>query len=208
MSDIQKDPIQAAQAPMPQKDNTAGKVIAIVVVVLFGFPIILAIAGMIFVSANWDKVTDWLDSHIEDDTRSSYSTSVRYSIRDIYDAANGKDLKITHSDCTNVKTALDDKTGSASSFLKELCASDEIMVAGKIDERGNSLYFAGNDACLALKFSDGFRYLRSYSYTSPNTRCGDIDMTSIKLYDSNDDWKTESDDFNELESSKEIIQES
>ena len=57
MKDIQKDPIQAQQAAMPQHDNTALKIVVIVLVVIFGLPLILIIAAFVFIILIADQLT-------------------------------------------------------------------------------------------------------------------------------------------------------
>ncbi len=202
MSDLQKAPIQPGQATMPQRDNTGLKIVLVVVLIIFGFPVILTIAGLIFISANFDKVTAWLDSHIDD--WSYYSVSddeVTSSARAFYSATSGQKVTIFHDDCWNIRSVLGSGSNSATWLLHDVCEASEIKAASK----GSSLYFAKGDACLELVFDNEFRHYKSYNYNSWNTDCG-MNMTTIKL----EDWQDVYDDDRELEpydNHKEDVQE-
>lgn len=184
MSKNVKDSAQAEQAAAPQKDNTAFKIVAIVLIVLFGFPLIMAIAALIFISANFDRISAWVDSHIDDWENYAYVQSeARSSAKNLYDAASGKDVKISHADCRHIKDALYGNGTDASRMLTNLCGDDEIKVAAEDNGKKDSIFFEKDGVCLELVFKKDFEYLHSYNYDSWSDGCN-REMNTVKFDDS------------------------
>ena len=84
-------PDQAPTAPGAKKDNTGLKVVVIVLVVLFGMPLLFMIIAMIFISANFDKFAEWVDSHM--DNSYSISTEQRLSLANIEQAVTNEQAR-------------------------------------------------------------------------------------------------------------------
>jgi hypothetical protein len=203
MSDIQKGPIQPGQATMPQKDNTGLKVVAIVLGVVFGLPLLFAIVVLIFISANFDKFTAWIDSHIDD--WSYYEdisrADVADSARQIYSAAGNENVTVWRDDCYNVSAVLRG-SNNASRMMSDICNDDEIKIAAgdiarKDDDDKRSIYFEKDELCLEFIFEDDFWHYESYNYTSKNG-CG-REMTTVKLEDDVDIYDEDGGDLEEVE---------
>ena len=204
MSDIQQDPIQPGQAYAPQKDNTGLKVVVIVLIVLFGFPLILAIAVFIFVSANFDKITEWLDEHI-DDYEDSYSVvsnaEIAASAQNFYDAVNDESVKVAKDDCQNIRSIFGYSNSSAW-LMNDVCAEGKIEVGAKDNGETKSLFFS-HDACLEVIFNKDFTKYLSYNYNGFVNSC-DVEKKTIRLEAGDDDFFDDEDD-DKLET-KEAVQ--
>ena len=188
MSDIQKDPIQPGQAPMPQRDNTGLKVVIIVLIVIFGFPIILVSLVLIFVFSNFDKITDWLDDHADEwSSGTIISSEVAKSASRFYSVAQGENVKVSKSDCWNIKAVFGTNNSSAR-LLNDVCKDDAARVGAKDHDGNKSLYFTNGDACLEVVFNSDFTKNYSYNYNSFVDTCN-AEMKTIEFedYDEDDD---------------------
>ena len=193
MKDIQKDPIQAQQAAMPQHDNTALKIVVIVLIVVFGLPLILIIAAFVFISANFDKFTEWVDDHIDEwGDGSSLSSGVAKSASHFYDAVQGKNVKVSKDDCWNIKTLFGNNNSSAW-LMSDVCNDEEIQVGSKEKDGNKSIFFNSDNACLEVIFNSDFTKNYSYNYNSFNNVCN-AEMKTIKLEDIDDDDDLDEDD--------------
>lgn len=192
MNNIQKDPIQPGQAPMPQRDNTALKVVVIVLIVIFGFPIILVTAVIFLVFNNFDKITDWLDDHADEwNSGSAISSDIEKSASRFYEAGLGKNVKVSSDDCWNIKTLFGTNNSSAR-FLNDVCRGDEVQIGAREHDGSKSIYFMNSDACLEVVFSKDFSKNYSYNYNSFDSTCN-AEMKTIKFqdYDDEDDDEEE-----------------
>lgn len=196
MSNIQKDPIQPGQAPMPQHDNTGLKVVVIVLIVIFGLPLILVIAAFIFISVNFDKFTEWVDGHIDEwSSGSSLSSEVVKSASHFYDAAQGKDVKVSKNDCWNIK-ALFGNNNSSAWLMSDVCNDDEVQVGSKDNDGNKSIFFSSDNACLEIIFNSDFTKNYSYNYNSFNKVCN-AEMKTVKLENVDEDDIDEDDEDDE-----------
>jgi len=194
MKDIQKDPIQTQQAAMPQQDNSGLKVVVIILIVLFGFPLLFIVAAFVFISANFDKIADWVDNHVDEWGSSSLNSEISRSASTIYDAASGKNVNVTRDDCRNVKSLFGDNNSSAW-LLGEVCDANEMKVAARDnDGKNKSIFFSNDNGCLEVIFQNDFTKNFAYNHNSFINTC-DIDMKTIEYADD--------EDFDELEEDSE-----
>ena len=158
---------------------------------------------LIFISANFDKFTAWIDSHIDDWSyyENISRADVADSARQIYSAAGNGEITVWRDDCYNAYSVLRGNN-NASRMMSDLCNDDEIKIAAgditrKDDDDTRSIYFEKDEACLELIFADNFWSYKSYNYTSKGG-CG-REMTTIKLEDDIDIYEDDGDDLEEVE---------
>lgn len=181
MSDIQKDPIQPGQAPMPQKDNTGLKVVLIVLFVIFGFPLIMIIIAFLFITLNFDKFTEWIDRHTDEYDSSYYSATdaeVMASAKKFYDAASGENVKVSDEDCRNIRSIFGEDN-SSSLLMSSICITDKTEVGAKDNGDSKSLFFS-NYACLEVIFDKDFTKYISYNYNGFVDSC-DVEKKEIEF---------------------------
>ena len=184
MSNNDSGPINPGQAPtMAKSDNTAVKIVLIVVFVIFGLPIILVIAAMIFLGANMDKFLGWIDEHegfytdyYEVDTSRSVSASTIHTLSQNERVRKASNL--AKVDCENMKL-LAESIGSP--FISEsFCESESIRIGSSIGDSMTHVYLADDDYCAEYDFLDNFTKISSYSKKAAST-CKDL--KTVKLVD-------------------------
>jgi hypothetical protein len=133
----------------------------IVLVVLFGMPLLFMIVAMIFISANFDKFTEWVDSHMDDSY--SISTEQRLSLANIEQAVTNEQARqvgVSRDDCYNL-IAISDKIGHK--IDSSVCSEDEISVSaeeGSDHEKTISIDVDGT--CNSFTFNSTYNYVKSY----------------------------------------------
>lgn len=172
---------------MPQSDNTGLKVVVIVLIVIFGLPLLLVATVIILVFNNFDKITDWLDDHIDEwNSGSSISSEVAKSASRFYDAAQGKNVKVSNDDCWNIK-ALFGTNNSSAGLLNDVCKDDDSAQVGAREHDGSkSIYFTNGEACLEIVFNTDFTKNYSYNYNSFTNTCN-AEMKTIVFEDYDDE---------------------
>ena len=166
-------------------DSTAVKIVLIVCAVIFGFPLLIAIAAFIFISVNFDRITDWVDRHIDEyENYSVTSPETVASLMGINDAANGVEgVKVSHSDCRNVKNLIGKTHAEAYNFMADVCSEDSMNVSSKALENDIILYFQKDSACLELTFRNNFLKYKSFEFDDDAKSCGDS-IREVKFDDS------------------------
>ncbi len=185
MSKNTSGPIDGGQASAPKSkgDNTAVKIVLIVALFLVGLPILLAIAALIFVSANMDKILDWVDEHdwsatsyYEVDNARATSASTIYSMTK--NERIRKNSGLAKVDCENMKLLAE---LSGASFVSDsLCDEETISIGSETYDSTVRLMIADNEKCSIYSFSDTFKKYISYDKKDVSA-CKEL--SSVKLTD-------------------------
>ena len=169
MDNIQKEPIRADQLqPTLQGSNSGLKIFAIIIFVVIGLPIILTIILLIFVAANFDKFTEWIDGHLSDYLDSAYTLDVAQSesVEGIYNTVRDTSSEkiITKSDCETIREVA--RKANLDFMPSDYCESKEIWAGAEDSGSAKSLYFWDNSGiCGALDFRNEFFSLSGYRVT-------------------------------------------
>ena len=192
MSDYMKEPATPDQAPQvgAKKSSAVPSVVIVILIVFVGLPIIMAIIGLIFVAANFDNITKWVDSHIEDDYPNISSYNVvddarKESATTIYamtvNSRVRKESGISKIDCQNMQL-LAETMGH--DFLDDsFCAeSKEIEIASSVKSGSVvNLYLSDDKECAEFQFFSNFTKVISYRKGSVRSVCPDT--KTVKLVD-------------------------
>ena len=174
--DYMKEPATPEQAPQvgAKKSSAVPAVVIVLIVVFVGLPILLAIAGIIFVSVNFDKITDWVDAHVEEDypRYSSYyvvDEPRQESALTIYAMTRNSRVRkgsgISKVDCQNMQM-LAEKAGY--DFIGDtFCDASEIEI-GSETKTGSvvHLYMSNDKECADFEFYSNFSRVTSYKKQS------------------------------------------
>lgn len=186
--DYMKEPATPEQAPQvgAKKSSAVPAVVIVLIVVFVGLPILLAIAGIIFVSVNFDKITDWVDAHVEEDypRYSSYyvvDEPRQESALTIYAMTRNSRVRkssgISKVDCQNMKMLAE---GVGEDFVSDtFCDSSEIEI-GSETKTGSvvHIYMTDDKECADFEFYGNFTRLASYKKQAAR-HCGDTKTVKI-----------------------------
>ena len=154
-------PDQAPTAPGVKNSTNSGlKVVVIIIVVLFGLPFFLAIIAIIFFGANFDKFSEWADSHIESGS-GNIDINRRLSILEIYQASKDETVR-QHGVTRDACKALVDVTKKTNNPLNStVCEAGELELSTYY-EKGTKIGFdvLDGDVCKTYIFNGSLSYIQ------------------------------------------------
>ena len=189
-----KKPATPEQAPQlgGKKSSPVAPIVITLLIIFVGMPILLAIVGVIFVSANFDKITAFADKYsdlyypygqnyyVMDDARIKAAADV-YALS--YDS-HLREAGLAKVDCENL-SILAKKLGD--DFIsKKACDAKEIEIGSEL--RVNSiarLYLSDGDTCVEYQFYGNFTKLINYKEHSSSSACDDLHK--VKLVDTGEE---------------------
>lgn len=189
----------AAAAPAPQPKDNSVKIVLIVLLCVFGIPIIMAIVALIFVSVHFDDIKD-IVNHAIDRAAPYYVEGVRLdsdrirTVNTVTAAAidtRVREVGISRKDCENLRimSNLNGVEGAGDPILPFSCDNTSVRIKTvdfdtDIDAKEpcyNSIVVAWDNSCARFDFGKGNTRLLKYKYyANGNDICRDaVDVNII-----------------------------